>query len=252
MSQAFTEGSPMRHLLAASLLALTCCSREPEPTLETAVPAAAAPAPMVESPAFITGGTSLRLQPVEQDKITDAAGKQVSNYLPGLYRGQQVILMKVEGDWAQLKTSDDKVGWAKADRVLSGPKVELATNLDELKTFKRPELASIDKRTLPTASVLLVTDVKDTFSKVNVGGSQEMWVQNDKLLMDTNETGAAVLVGQARAAEARKDGAETAKSLWDLAKSTYASTAVIQQIIQAPAAPAEGAPPSEPTAATPN
>ncbi len=244
----------LRHLVFVPSFALVACSGGGETTApENPVDAAAAPAapaaapmPIPEGPGFVTAGAAFRVQPVEDDKI-EVNGKKVSNYLPPLYRGQQISLMKVEGDWAQVKTSDDQVGFTKADRILSGAKVALSTNLEEIKTFKRPELASVDKRTLPPASVLLVVDTKDTFTKVNVGPTSEVWVMSDKLTIDPNETGAAVLVNQARAAEARKDGAETAKQLWEVAKSTFASTAVMQQLATAAAtpteAPAEGAVP---------
>lgn len=259
-------------------LGFAACSNNADRTPTADSPAASAAAatqpdatiaaaqPQGEEPAFVTSVASMRVAPNDEKKVSDpkGSGKQVNNWLALLYRGEQVTALKQEGDWMQIRASDDSVGWMKADTVLLARGASLATVLEETKTFTRPDFAALDVKTVVApATLLLITKTKEPFSEVNLGGSSRAWVPSDKLSTTPNEIEACKLIGKARKLDEKGDPA--AKEFWTLAKGRYADTKLVQNLVaaeataagaEAAAAPAEGQPaqPAQPAEApaTPN
>src|SRR5262249_5383139 len=126
-------GDPMKHTAFATLglIGLTtfaACSKDktddkPLETTQndssgagntTALPAAAANRPsQAGEAAFVTGVAAVRRANSEDKQVDDPSkpGKKVNNYITTLHRGEQVSVLKVDGDWAQVRSSDEKEGW---------------------------------------------------------------------------------------------------------------------------------------------
>lgn len=257
----------MRRLASFCLAAFAfsaCSSKQdtppaPEETAQagTAVAPAAAEAEQ-EEPAFVTTLAGMRHQPTDDKKVTDPdSGKQENNWMATLYRGEQVVVLGHQGDWAKVRASDESVGWLKGDDLLSATNATLATTLeDELKTFSRPDFSALNTgRTLEAGALLFVTKVREPFSEVNYTGGRTVWVMTDRLTTDSNEIEAARLVTKARYLEAKKDPA--AEEFWTLAKNNFGTTQLVQKLApkdetqepSAPTAPAAPQPKEAPTAA---
>ncbi len=248
-------------LTVSAVLALTACAKEatdqpvtpPPPTAVAPTgDTAAAPPPAGDQPAFVTSVTSVKREPNEEKKVTDPqTNKQVSNWIATLHRGEQVTLVKQEGPWAQVKTSAEAVGWVKSDSLMPAEGVTLATVLEDTKTFSRPDFSALNAaKTFVPGTLLFVTKTKDPFSEVNYVGEAKLWVMSDKLTTDTNEVEASRLVSKARWLEERKD--PSAAQFWDLAKSSFAQTKLVQLVgggaAGEPAAAPEGTPTAEASA----
>jgi len=201
----------------------------------SAAAAVAAPAPKSEE-AFITSATSLKREPNEKDRVTDPkTGKEVGNWLTLLERGEPVTALQADGDWIQVKASDDTtIGWTKNTSVLLAAGVAMATVLEDTKMFARPDFSSlIAGKPITIATLLFVTNTKGAFSEVNYQGSQKAWVQSDKLTGDAQEIEACRLVNKARWLEDdknKKKDAAKAKEFWDLARSTFKDTKLVQAL----------------------
>ncbi len=221
------------------------------PAPEAAMAPAAVP---MEGPGFVTAVAPFRREPNEEKKVNDPkTQKQVNNWLATLHRGEPVTLLKQQGEWSNVRASDESTGWIKTDRVIGATDVTLATLLEETKTFARPDFSALNSgRTLPPGSLLFVTKTKEPFSEVNVGGESKLWVLTEKLATETTEVEASRLVNKARWLDEQKDPG--AKEFWELARTNFGTTrlmqglAIAQGLILAPngeAAPA-------PAPATPN
>jgi hypothetical protein len=265
----------MRNALAAlgliGLTSLAACSKdkaEDKPLEATqneatganntaALPAAAANRPSQPGEAaFVTGVAAVRRANSEDKQIDDPAkpGKKLSNYITTLHRGEQVSVLKVEGDWASVRSSDEKEGWIKKDSLLPSEGVTMATTLDETKTFDRPDLLALNsKRKVNAGALVYAMRTKDQFSEVNLGGTSTAWVLTSALVSDQREVDAAKLLNKARYLTEHKDA--SANDLMELAKKEYGDTKLMQAVAAAqaaPAAPTEGAPtaPTPPPAPT--
>ena len=203
--------------------------------------------------AFVVSVTAVRRANNEEKQIDDPAkpGKKVNNYITTLHRGEQVSVLKVDGDWAQVRSSDEKEGWLKKDSLLPSEGITMATTLEETKTFDRPDLLALNaKRKVSTGALVYSMRAKDQFSEVNLGGTSTAWVLTSALVSDPREVDAAKILNKARYLSDRKDA--SASDLMELAKKEYGDTKLMQAVASAPEAPSEGAPtPSTPPAGEP-
>lgn len=214
-------------------------------------PAPAAPAQAGEQ-AFVTGVTAVRRASNEDKQVDDPKkpGKKISNYISTLHRGEQVQVLSVEGDWAKVRSSDEKEGWTKKDALLPNAGVTMATTLDETKTFDRPDLLALNaKRKVAAGALVYAQRTKDQFSEVNLGGTSTAWVLTSALVADQREVDAAKLLNKARWLTDHKDASSA--DLMDLAKKEYGDTKVMQAYVAAQAAPPAEAPAPTPTAPAP-
>ncbi|MEZ4241085.1 MAG: SH3 domain-containing protein [Myxococcota bacterium] len=209
-------------------------------------PEVAAPAPAPDEPAerngFVIGVTSLRKEPTDDRKIDDGSGKQVSNWIATLYRGEQVTVFGENDakDWVHARLPLGDEGWLKADRVVAGPDVRAATLYDEGKTFRRPDLLALDTdKTIEPGSLLFVMQEKDQFAEVDYPrsgwSSNKAWTLTSELIYDPNEVEVAKVVAKVR--HLRAEGSEDAKQLEELARSQFASSRLITLLDQPDAAP---------------
>ena len=230
---------------------------EATPAPDTAAPSANTLAPAEPRPsqageqAFVTGVTAVRRASNEDKQVEDPKkpGKKVNNYITTLHRGEQVQVVSVEGDWAQVRSSDEKEGWTKKDALLPSQGVTMATTLDEAKTFDRPDLLALNaKRKVAAGALVYALRAKDQFSEVNIGGSSTAWVLTSSLISEQREVDAAKLLNKARWLTDHKDA--SAADLMDLAKKEYGDTKVMQAHTAAQAA-GEGAAPAPAPAPAP-
>ena len=176
--------------------------------------------------ALVTAVTSIKKEADEAAKIDGPGGKKINNWVATLYRGEQVTVLKVQDDWAQVKASDENIGWMKKDGLLPSEGTTLATIFETVKTFNRPDLLALNaNRTLDPGSLLVVVKTKDQFSEVNYQGKQTAWVLSEKLNMDGTEIAAAKLVNKVRWLKGKKDPA--ADQFLELAKSQFSSSKLV-------------------------
>ena len=266
----------MKRTLAAGLVALSfACNKDSakeERPLETTPATAPAVAPAVApatdtaalptaaanrpsqagESAFVTGIAGVR-RAASEDKMVDdpkKPGKKISNYISTLHRGEQVQVLKVENDWAEVRSSDEKEGWLRKDSLLPSEGVTMATTLEEAKTFDRPDLLALNsKRKAGAGALIYVIRSKDQFSEVNLGGTSTSWMLTSNLVADQREVDAAKLLNKARYMIEKKDAGAT--DLLDLAKKEYGDTQVMKAYATAeatatatPTAPVENAAPA--------
>ena len=113
--------------LLANLMACMGGSTEtPEPNPVAPNPAeqpAPAPeeVPAAASEAFVVGQTMLRKAPTDDKKIPDPAGgeKPISNYVTSLNRGELVSILGADGEWSNVRASDNSEGWIRTNRFVS-------------------------------------------------------------------------------------------------------------------------------------
>jgi SH3-like domain-containing protein len=225
-------------------LTLAACSKDkrddkplettaaPDPT---SAPGANTLAPVTPRPsqageqAFVTSVAPVRRANSDDKQVDDPKkpGKKLSNYITTLHRGEQVQVLTVEGDWAQVRSSDEKEGWVKKDTLLPSEGVVMATTLEETKTFDRPDLLALNaKRKVAAGALVYAQRTKDQFSEINLGGTNSAWVLSSGLVKDQREVDAAKLLNKARWLTEHKDA--SAADLMDLAKKEYGDTKVMQ------------------------
>ena len=97
--------------------------------------------------AFSGASQIVRRQPSEAKEVEDPGGrkKKVANFVASVLRGEQITVVERHGDWARVRLSDSKAGWVKSDNVIDAPRTVLATNLDRVKTFLRPDLLALKR-----------------------------------------------------------------------------------------------------------
>jgi hypothetical protein len=222
-------------------------SPEPAPVEPEPVAAPTEPEP-AERPGHVIGVTSLRKQPNDDKKVDDGSGKQVSNWVATLYRGETVTVFgeNPAGDWVNARLSDGAEGWLKADRVVAGAEVKVATLYEEGKTFRRPDLLALDTdKTIEPGSLLFVVQEKDQFSEVDYPrsgwNSNKAWTLTSELVEDPNEVEVAKVVAKIR--HLRAENSDDAKQLEELARSQFGSSrliALLDQPVEEGEAPPEG------------
>lgn len=210
----------------------------PSPAPTEAEPAAAQPEPEAAPQAgFVIGVTTLRKIASDERKMDDPAGngKQVSNWVATLYRGEEVSIVGSEGEWSNVKASDDSEGWIHTDRMVVGADTKIGTLYDEGKTFARPDLLAMDAdKTIEAGSLVFVLDEKEQFSQVDFPrsgfSSAKAWTLTSALVFDPNEVAAAKLIMKVRHLRAQKDA--SAKQLEELARSQFGSSRLISLLDQ--------------------
>lgn len=252
----------MRQIWLLVLVVLACTKKDADPSEGPGEPQAAvvgagaedsAVVPPTPTPdGFVTGGTAyvtqlvtVRREPSDTKELGDGKlhGKKVPNWLATLYRGEQVTVQALQGPYLQVQLSDGKSGWTRSEGLLTGQGVEMVTLLDRAKTFSRPDLlALLAGKQVEPGSLLLLMRRKDAFSEVNVGGSSSVWILSDLIVREPREVEAAKLVQRARVLQDRN--ASDAAAILDMAKTQFANTRLVQQVLMPPPPP----PPVDPNA----
>lgn len=193
------------------------------PAVLPATPAPAASVPM----AFVLFGTVVKREPNEKAKV-DENGKSVSNWLATLVRGEAVYLLgRTEGDYQQVRMSDDVEGWAKKQGLLPAKDVSVAAVLEDAEVFDRPDpLALNSKRTVKAGGIVFVTKTRDQFNEVSAVGLGTAWVLGAKLSQDVSEVEVAGMITRARELLAA-DAADAAEEALRLAKNIYPSAKLV-------------------------
>ncbi len=232
-------------LAAVVAAALAACkpAASPAPSqggAATGTPAAAAPG---AAAAFVTAAAAVRREPTEAPRVKGADGKETSNFVATLQRGEQVAVVEAREDWTRIRTSDDKEGWLKASAVLQGEGLAPATVLAPADVFDRPDLLAANaKRKLDPGTLLLVVKNRPPFSEVNVSGATTAWVLTERLATGEREVSVAKLVEKARWL-VRSKKADDAKQILALAREHFAGVPLVdvlaQELGEAPP-PAEG------------
>ena len=203
--------------------------------------------------AVITAVTSLRKVAGDEKKVIDPKGspdKKVSNWIATLYRGEEVTVRGEEGDWLSVRASDDSEGWVRKAATLPLKELGLATTFGDLKTFRRPDISTLDsKRVIKPRTVLFVVEAKDKFSRVNYPHSdfvsRDTWILTEEISTAGKEYEAAKILGKVAYLKSRKDA--SADELYNLAKDQFAGTrvlATIEEEMHAAAAQVEEEPPT--------
>jgi hypothetical protein len=197
----------MRVASAVALALLSAaCSRSTPPAGAPAAPAASAsggatPAVAADGngAAFVSAVTALRREPQDSARVKSPSGKDVSNFLATLHRGEQVTVVEAREDWAKVRLSDDHEGWLKRSALVEEPGVTPATILFAADVFDRPELLSANsRRKIEPGTLVLVLKQRAPFAEVNVAGAQTAWVLAERLAMGEKEVAVAKLVEKAR------------------------------------------------------
>lgn len=237
-----------RTLCAALALAAAGCGRKPaEPAAAAAGapgPAGAAAAAQASAEGFVTAVTALRRAPSEAARVPGpGGGKEISNFLGTLHRGEAVTVLEAGDEWVKVRSSGDTEGWLKRAAVLDGAGVTLATAADELDLFDRPELLAQNRKLAPGA-LLLVVKTRPPFSEVNVAGTSHAWVLADRLTSAGPQVEIAKLTEKARW-QVKNGKRDAALETLDIARRHFAGEPLVDALalelgaVDAPAA--EGA-----------
>ena len=222
-------------LSAAATTALSACSRQPSPPAASASPEPPGVA-AAGAAAYVTSVSALRREPSDAPRVTGPTGKDVSNALATLQRGEKVTVIeeaaKVVGtdEWAHVRSSDDRDGWLKRTALLEGDGVVEATVLVPADVFDRPDLLAANaRRRIEPATLLLVVREKPPFAEVNVSSGPNAWVLADRLATGTEEVSVAKLAEKGR--WLRKIGKpDEALQLLALARSRFPGVALVEQV----------------------
>jgi SH3-like domain-containing protein len=255
----------MRPLTAATacLLALAGCSRSPPPAPAApppqpgpSGPVAEVPAPTPKGPtAYVNAVTALRREPTDAAKVPGKpGGKDVSNTLAILHRGEKVGVLETREEWDRVRTSDDSEGWMKRSSLLEGEGVTEATVLSATDVFDRPDLLAANaRRKIEPGTLVLVVKARPPFSEVNVSGAQDAWVLTERLESSAKEVSVAKLCEKARYL-VRGNRKDEALQLLALARQHFEGAALVATLAaELGEAPAEGgaAAPAAPGQAAP-
>jgi SH3-like domain-containing protein len=241
----------MRALVVLLALAVpsAACRRAEAPPGQAAVPggpAAATPA-QGGSPAFVTSASFLRREPSDAPRVKGPAGKDVSNWVATLQRGERVSLLESRGDWGRVRASDDQEGWLKASALLPGEGVTEATVRTAADVFDRPDLLAANaKRKVEPGTLLLVVKEKPPFAEVNVSGTTNAWVLADRLAAAERDVSVAKLVEKARWLE-RTGKHDEAKQILEIARGHFPDEPLLEVLAQdlGEAEPAQGEAPQD-------
>lgn len=196
--------SPASLVPLALAAALFACSREAPPPAAARAPEPPAVAAAGAS-AYVTSVSALRREPSDAPRVKGPAGKDVSNVLATLQRGEKVTVIeeaaRVVGteEWAHVRSSDDRDGWMKRSTLLEGEGVIEATVLVLADVFDRPDLLAANaRRRIEPGTLLLVVREKAPFAEVNVSSAPNAWVLADRLATGAPEVSVAKLAEKGR------------------------------------------------------
>jgi SH3-like domain-containing protein len=241
--------------LAAALLAACAKSQPAAPDAGTAAAGAVAP---VSASAYVNAVAALRREPTEASRVPGPSGKDVSNFLVTLHRGEKVTLLETKDDWAKVRASDDRDGWMKRTSLLEGDGITEATVLAPADVFDRPDLLAANaKRKVEPGTLVLVVKARPPFTEVNVAGAQNAWILSERLATGDREVSVAKLVEKARwLVKAGKP--DDALQILALAREHFAGVVLVDALAtelgeaQAAVVPAGGVvPPADGTAPAP-
>lgn len=241
-------------LLAA--LALAACKAEPPAPAAEGPPPEAPQVAAAGSAAYVTAVSALRREPSEAPRVKGPQGKELSNVLATLQRGEKVTVVeeaaRVVGkeEWAHVRSSDDREGWMKRSSLLEGDGVAEATVLAPADVFDRPDLLAANaRRRIEPGTLLLVVRAKPPFAEVNVTSGPNAWVLTDRLATAEAEVSVAKLAEKGRWLR-RIGKPEEALQIVALARGQFPGVALVEQVAielgEQPPAPEGGEPPSLP------
>ncbi len=235
------------------MVLLAACARDKKiaetPTEPAADATTATATTAVENKAYLLYSASMQKQASSSRKVKNpSTGKDENNWLAALHRGEQVTLLGAEGEWSHVRSSDGTEGFIKTTSLLPGEGVTVAAVMDETKTFQRPTFLAPGKAIIALGTLVFVLreSPDKAFSEVNHVGSGSVWIESGKLSFAEREVAAAAIVSRARSLEERKD--QQATQYWELAKSQFGDTQVVQKATT-PAAESEAEAEAEATAA---
>lgn len=203
-------------------------------TEEEAEPAAPDPADAAEDEDvaamgnhYVTTVVSMRRQATSDRKVPseDDPEKKVSNWLATLHTGEEVEVTDLEGEWSRIRASDDTEGYVQTKYLLAAAESEPLTVHESAKTFKRPDLLTLNtSRSVEPASLLFKLETKDQFTKVK-NGFREEWILTEKTVNDEQELAATKLLSKARWMREKKD--DGYEPLMELIESQFGGTKVL-------------------------
>jgi hypothetical protein len=240
--------------LCLALTVVSGCSSKPAtptPAQPGGEPTAVAAPVTHEQDAFLLYSAAMYRQASDEKKVkNEKTGREEFNWMATLYRGETVTVLGQQGDWSQVRSSDGNTGFLKSASILSAEGVGVATVLDEVKTFSRPDFLAPSKTTIAPGTLLfLVKKSKDdTFGEVNYKGTSTLWLEAGRLNLDPREVAAARIVSRVRTLDDAKD--EQAK-YWDVARTQFGDTQVVMKATGAAAEGATGATGGDPAPAAP-
>jgi hypothetical protein len=181
-------------------------------------------------PAYVSAVAALRREPSNAARVPGASGKEVSNFLATLHRGEKVALLEVREDWALVRLSDDREGWMKRNALLEGEAITEATVLVTADVFDRPDLLAANaKRKIEPGTLVLVVRSRPPFTEVNVAGAQNAWVLTERLATGEREVSVAKLVEKARWL-VRSDKKDEALQILALARTHFAGVGLVDAL----------------------
>jgi hypothetical protein len=219
----------LRLITLALAVVLAACSSKPVPG-EPPAPAAGAGATAVAAAAYVRGATTLRREPSEAARVPGPTGKELSNALAFLQRGEKVTVVEAREDWAKVRSSDDREGWLRRGALLEGDGVTEATVLAPADVFDRPDLLAANaKRRIEPGTLLLVVKSRAPFSEVNVSSGPNAWVLSERLASGAREVSVAKLAEKARWL-ARNGKHDEALQILTLARDHFAGTPLLDAL----------------------
>lgn len=203
---------------------------------------------------FAVATTYLRSHPTTERRIDDPdnPGKKLSTYIATLYRGNALTVVETKDEFVrvQLKDGSDNEGWLQSKRVTTKGS-QVATIKEEVRTFSRPEMLSINTTMkLPAGAVLVVTQEQGKFVEVDYPRSQwssaSTWILAENLDTSPEDVEVAQLIS--KALYMREDSADKAKVIEDLAREQFAGNTLLTLLDPPEAEEAEAAEGAEPAA----
>lgn len=242
-------------LALAALIASACSEKKPAPVAADAGPPgpAGAAAPMGGAEiAYVISATALRREPSDSTRVAAPGPRraQVVNVIATLLRGEKVTVVSDQGDWAQVRASDESQGWVKRSSLLAGLGVTEATLAAQADAFDRPDLLAVNaRRKIEPGTLLLVVRSRELFSEVNTGGGPNAWILSDRLLAGPRDVMVAKLVEKARWLQ-RTGKPEDARTVLELARTQFGDVP-LTQVLAAELLGQDGGTPAPPAGVPP-
>lgn len=234
-----------RLTVLAALFVIACKAEPPAPAAQPP----ALPAPVVApagSSAYVSAVSLLRREPTDAPRVKGPSGKEISNLIATLQRGEKVVVVDAEAkivgkdEWAHVKSSDDRDGWLKRSSLIEGDGVTEATVLVPADVFDRPDLLAANaRRKIEPGTLLLVVKARPPFSEVNVSSGPNAWVLTDRLASGAAEVSVAKLAEKARWLQ-RNGKTEEALAILELARSTFPGQPLVEMLAAELAPPVGG------------
>ncbi|MEL6545635.1 MAG: hypothetical protein AAFQ82_13470 [Myxococcota bacterium] len=207
---------------------------EPVDPGETAEPEA----PVVEEAPTTTDGsfvltTTALFRGASTQRRIEVDGKNLTNYLATLYRGERVVVLDREDEFSRVRASDGTEGFVRSKYVLI-ESLGAATITAAAKTFRRPALVALSQQEVPAGELLFVLSEKGEFSEVNTAGTRTAWVLSEALARDGDSYQVAKLLNRVRAlkADEGKDHATEIDGLVELARANFSTSPILPALVR--------------------